>query len=172
MASIIEFPSQRAQGLAFLDQQVRRLLAERGADKALIDFAAETTRRVYERSVEAENYSFSVTLPESISDNDAQALRDSIREGVERIRDENHAVLVRLIAELVMAEVRMFQASRDIPMLLLRGASSDILAPDCVAKMHENHPGMAFAEIPNRGHAPTLTEAESLSSIDAFLRAL
>ena len=113
MASIIEFPSQRAQGLAFLDQQVRRLLAERGADKALIDFAAETTRRVYERSVEAENYSFSVTLPESISDNDAQALRDSIREGVERIRDENHAVLVRLIAELVMAEVRMFQASRD-----------------------------------------------------------
>lgn len=113
MASIIEFPSQRAQGLAFLDKQIRRLLAERGADDELIDFAATTVKRVYERSVEAENYSFSVALPEGISDGDADALRDSIREGVERIRDENHAVLIRLIAELVMAEVRMFQANRD-----------------------------------------------------------
>lgn len=113
MASIIEFPSQRAQGLAFLDQQIRRLLAERGADEELIDFAATTVKRVYERSIEAENYSFSVALPEGVSESDAEALRDSIREGVERIRDENHAVLIRLIAELVMAEVRMFQANRD-----------------------------------------------------------
>ena len=113
MASILEFPSQRAQGLAFLEQQVRQLLAERGADDELIDFAAETTRRVYERSIDAENYSFSVTLPDGISEDDAAALRGSIREGVERIRDENHAVVIRLIAELVMAEVRIFQANRD-----------------------------------------------------------
>lgn len=113
MASIIEFPSQRAQGLAFLDKQIRTLLAERGADAELIDFAATTVKRVYERSVEAENYSFSVALPEGIADSDAESLRNSIREGVERIRDENHAVLIRLIAELVMAEVRMFQANRD-----------------------------------------------------------
>jgi hypothetical protein len=113
MADVLEFPSQRAQGLAFLEQQIRQLLAERGADQELIDFAADTVRRVYERSVEAENYSFSVALPEGISDGDAEALRESIREGVEHIRDENHAVVIRLIAELVMAEVRMFQASRD-----------------------------------------------------------
>jgi pimeloyl-ACP methyl ester carboxylesterase len=66
----------------------------------------------------------------------------------------------------------VFQASSQIPMLLLRGASSDILAPPCVAKMREQHPGLAFTEIPNRGHAPTLTEAEALAAIDAFLRAL
>ena len=113
MGSILEFPSQRAQGLAFLDQQIRQLLTERGADQELIDFAAKTTREVYERSIDAENYSFSVTLPEGIADADAEALRDSIREGVERIRDGNHAVVIRLIAELVMAEVRMFQANRD-----------------------------------------------------------
>ena len=113
MANVIEFPSQRAKGLAFLEQQIRELLAARGADQELIDFAAETTRRVYERSIDAENYSFSITLPDGISDDEAESLSQSIRDGVESIRDENHAVVVRLIAELVMAEVRMFQASRD-----------------------------------------------------------
>ncbi len=113
MAKLIEFPSQRAQGLAFLDQQIRELLRARGADEELIDFAAATVKRVYERSIEAEDYSFQVSLPEGISGDDAEALRQSIFAGVERIRDENHAVVVRLIAELVMAEVRMFQASRD-----------------------------------------------------------
>lgn len=113
MASIIEFPSQRAQGLAFLDQQIRALLEARGADEELIDFAASTVKRVYERSIEAEDYSFQVTLPEGISDQDADSLRGSIKQGVERIRNENHAVVVRLIAELVMAEVRMFQAKRE-----------------------------------------------------------
>jgi hypothetical protein len=113
LASIIEFPSQRAQGLAFLDQQIRALLEARGADEELIDFAASTVKRVYERSIEAEDYSFQVTLPEGISDQDADSLRGSIKQGVERIRNENHAVVVRLIAELVMAEVRMFQAKRE-----------------------------------------------------------
>ena len=113
MASVIEFPSQRAQGLAFLDQQIRKLLAERGADDELMDFAADTVKRIYERSIDAENYSFSVSLPEGIPEQDAGALRESIRQGVQRIRDENHAVVIRLIAELVMAEVRMFQSSRD-----------------------------------------------------------
>ena len=113
MTNILEFPSQRAQGLAFLDQQIRSLLQARGADEELVNFAADTVKRVYERSIEAEDYSFSVTLPEGVSDSDAEALRDSIKHGVERIRDENHAVVIRLIAELVMAEVRIFQASRD-----------------------------------------------------------
>jgi hypothetical protein len=112
VTNILEFPSRRAQGLAYLDKKIRELLAARGADDELIDFAASTVKRVYERSVDAENYSFSVTLPEGISNADADALRQSISEGVERIRDENHAVLIRLIAELVLAEVKMFQAKR------------------------------------------------------------
>ncbi len=113
MANVIEFPSQRAQGLAFLDQQIRELLSARGADDELIDFAATTVKQVYERSVAAEDYSFQVSLPEGLSDDDAESLRGSIFEGVAKIRNENHAVVVRLIAELVLAEVRYFQARRD-----------------------------------------------------------
>lgn len=113
MSKVLEFPSQRRQGLAYLDRQIREMLAARGADSELIDFAAATVKRVYERSTSAENYSFRVLVPDSIPAADAEALGESIRHGLETIRAENHAVVIRLIAELVMAEVRIFQAQRD-----------------------------------------------------------
>lgn len=113
MATLLEFPSQRVQGLAYLQDQIRLLLSERGADEALIEFAAETVRAVYERSIDAENYSFSLELPATLDEADSATLSNSIREGIEKIRGENHAVVVRLIAELVMAEVKFFQANRD-----------------------------------------------------------
>ena len=66
----------------------------------------------------------------------------------------------------------LFDAVSAIPMLLVRGATSDILAPSCVATMQEKKPDLQFAEIPNRGHAPTLNEAASRAAIDQFLQGL
>lgn len=66
----------------------------------------------------------------------------------------------------------LFDAITGIPMLVIRGASSDILAPGCVALMREKKPDLAVVEIPNRGHAPTLNEPASRAAIDAFLASL
>ncbi|RLQ23437.1 alpha/beta fold hydrolase [Seongchinamella sediminis] len=66
----------------------------------------------------------------------------------------------------------LFDASSAIPMLVIRGESSDILAPHCVATMRSKKPDLAFAEIPHRGHAPTLNEALSRQAIDQFLAGL
>jgi pimeloyl-ACP methyl ester carboxylesterase len=55
------------------------------------------------------------------------------------------------------------------PVLLIRGAISDLLSPACVAAMKEAKPDMEFAEVPNVGHAPTLEEPEAWSAIVAFL---
>lgn len=63
----------------------------------------------------------------------------------------------------------VFERCTSIPMLVVRGASSDILSPDCVKAMCARHGGLKVAEIPNRGHAPTLTEPASLAAIDTFL---
>ncbi len=63
----------------------------------------------------------------------------------------------------------LFESVCDIPMLVVRGALSDILAVDCVEGMLRRKPDLQVAEIPDRGHAPTLTEAASLVAIDAFL---
>jgi pimeloyl-ACP methyl ester carboxylesterase len=57
-----------------------------------------------------------------------------------------------------------------VPMLLLRGENSDILSPDCVARMRTRKPDMHYREIPRRGHAPTLNEPAARVAIDAFLR--
>jgi hypothetical protein len=113
MARILEFPSQRVQGLAFLEEQIRDLLAARGADEELMNFAATTIGEIYQRNVDAENYSFSLTLPDTMNEEQSSGLQQAITDGIEQVRAENHAIIVRLIAELTLAEVRNFQQQRD-----------------------------------------------------------
>lgn len=63
----------------------------------------------------------------------------------------------------------LFAAIVDVPMLLIRGELSDILAPDCVARMREMDPDLAVVEVPRVGHAPTLMEPVALEAIQSFL---
>lgn len=112
MATVLEFPSQQVQGLSFLESQLRDLLGAKGADEELMAFAAKTVREIYERYATAENYSFSLELPGDISPGSSNQLKQDIQAGIEQIRGENHAIIVRLIAELALAEVRRFQLER------------------------------------------------------------
>jgi hypothetical protein len=112
MGEILKFPSQQAQGLAFLDRELRTLLAAKGADELLIDFAANQLTRTYAELSESEQYSFHVELPECIAHEDKDRLYQQINTGLEGIRKENHALMVKLIAQLVLAEVRLFQHER------------------------------------------------------------
>ncbi len=114
MASILQFPANELKGLNFLEQQVRQMLSQRGADEQLIDFAASTLRDVYQRHSNAENYQLEIELPSSLADNEAQQLTASVQAAIEHIRDENHGILIRLIAELVLAEVKNFQCERQL----------------------------------------------------------
>ncbi|MFO1237211.1 MAG: alpha/beta hydrolase [Alphaproteobacteria bacterium] len=66
----------------------------------------------------------------------------------------------------------LFKAFAPIPLLVIRGANSDVLSAETVAKMREAKPDMRYAEIPKRGHAPLLDEPESIAAIDAFLAEL
>ncbi len=66
----------------------------------------------------------------------------------------------------------LFDAITSIPMLVVRGASSDILAPSGVARMRETKSDLQFVEVPQRGHAPTLDEPTARAAIDAVLESL
>ena len=66
----------------------------------------------------------------------------------------------------------VFDAITAIPMLVIRGESSDILPTTCVDIMRERKPDIQFVEVPNRGHAPTLNEHTARSAIDRFLDSL
>jgi len=56
------------------------------------------------------------------------------------------------------------------PILVIRGAHSDILAPLTARQMSTTHTDVTVAEIPGVGHAPSLVEPESLAALKTFLR--
>ena len=113
MGTILEFPSQQAQGLAYLDKQLRQLLRSKGADDQLIDFAAEQLTKTYAALTETEQYQFSVQLPPDMSEADSSHLASEIETGLQGIRAENHALMIELVAQLVLTKVQLFQAERD-----------------------------------------------------------
>lgn len=54
------------------------------------------------------------------------------------------------------------------PLLVLRGALSDLLSEATVTRMKQRGAWVQSALIANRGHAPTLNEADARAAIDAF----
>lgn len=57
------------------------------------------------------------------------------------------------------------------PLLVIRGATSDVLDRETVRRMAQRAPGMTSAEIPGVGHAPMLEEPEARAALGAFLEA-
>jgi pimeloyl-ACP methyl ester carboxylesterase len=64
---------------------------------------------------------------------------------------------------------QMFDALREVPLAAIRGANSDLLSPETLAKMQARHPGLITATVPDRGHVPFLDEPEALAAIHALL---
>lgn len=63
----------------------------------------------------------------------------------------------------------VFEAIGDMPMLVVRGANSDILSAKTADKMVEVHKGAKLAVVPDTGHAPNLDEPVALAGIEALL---
>jgi pimeloyl-ACP methyl ester carboxylesterase len=56
------------------------------------------------------------------------------------------------------------------PILIVRGAQSDVLASLTARHMQTTHKDVTLVEVPEVGHAPSLTEPESLAALKEFLR--
>lgn len=63
-----------------------------------------------------------------------------------------------------------FAAFSDIPTAVIRGALSDLLSTDIVARMKLAKPDLVTAEVPRVGHAPMLSEPEAWRAIEAIVR--
>lgn len=112
MGDLLEFPTPRAQGMAFLEARLRDILSAKGADEELIAFATHQLTSIYHRISKSEQYQFAVRLPEGLAHDDRDALRKDISNGLETVRKDNHALMLELVAELVLAQVHLFQHQR------------------------------------------------------------
>lgn len=77
-----------------------------------------------------------------------------------------HPLAVWLTRPLVWSAFK--RLARCGPLLLVRGASSDILDTGTLRRMRQLAPNMKVAEIPGVGHAPMLDEPESRAALADF----
>ncbi len=65
---------------------------------------------------------------------------------------------------------KAFAAVKDVPTLVVRGDTSDILSPATLARMQADHSDLEALTLAGIGHAPTLDEPEAQQAIDRLLR--
>jgi len=66
----------------------------------------------------------------------------------------------------------MFARLHSVPMLVIRGALSDILSASTLARMQREKPDLEHLTVGDRGHVPLLDEPAVLAKIDHFLARL
>ena len=62
-----------------------------------------------------------------------------------------------------------FGALARVPVLVIRGANSDILSENTVAEMQARHPQLSAITVPGQGHAPLLKDGPTIKGIAEFL---
>ena len=63
-------------------------------------------------------------------------------------------------------------ALAQVPVMVIRGALSDLLSAETVEAMKARHPDMRVAEVPDQGHAPLLQDEPTLAAIEQFIHAV
>jgi pimeloyl-ACP methyl ester carboxylesterase len=63
-----------------------------------------------------------------------------------------------------------FDSLADVPLLIIRGANSDLLSPATFEAMRARRRQCEALVVPDQGHAPLLTDDETISRIGAFIR--
>jgi len=65
-----------------------------------------------------------------------------------------------------------FDALAPHPLMVIRGALSDLLSRETVEAMRRRHPGLEVVEVPDQGHAPLLADQTTIARIQGFVDAV
>lgn len=95
-----------------------------------------------------------------------------LRDG--RLRPRFDRALIRTLALLDLdsplpAMWPQFDALKTMPVMVVRGANSDILAAETLERMAARHPSLTACTVPDQGHAPDLGTGKIPGLIEKFL---
>jgi len=65
-----------------------------------------------------------------------------------------------------------FDAMEELPLALIWGVNSNLLAAETVADMQKRRPDMILGRVPGRGHIPFLDEPEAVAALHLWLEAM
>jgi pimeloyl-ACP methyl ester carboxylesterase len=85
--------------------------------------------------------------------------------------------IMRTIADLDLEQPMpdlwpMFETIKHVPLMVIRGALSELLSPATMQRMVREHPDAHAHVVPYEGHAPLLEDAPTLEAVEAFLARL
>jgi pimeloyl-ACP methyl ester carboxylesterase len=83
--------------------------------------------------------------------------------------DRNLAKALSLMDGAVPQLWPQFSALSRVPVLVVRGANSDILSQKTVTEMQARHPRLTAVTVSGQGHAPLLKDAPTIGAIAEFL---
>ncbi len=83
--------------------------------------------------------------------------------------DQKLANALSVLFEPLPALWPQFEALKRVPVLVVRGENSDVLAEGTVDDMRRRHPALASITVANQGHAPLLKDGPTIEAIRQFL---
>lgn len=107
MGKVIELPSRAAQGMAYLDAEIRQLMATKGESDEAIELALDTLKDVYSRYEEIGKQRFSVKLPPELSEAQLKDIQSQIEKGITVLTEEHRHIINILAAELVITKLKL-----------------------------------------------------------------
>jgi len=95
------------------------------------------------------------------------------REDGKLVYDWDTAIVNNLRAMKTLPDLwSLFHALRGVPVLALRGETSDVLSPETFERMGGGMPMLTRVTVPGVGHVPSMEEPAARQAIDTFLQAL
>lgn len=110
MTKIIDLASYREK--VFVSDELSSLLRSKGADDELVQFAVQRQKELWQRHETLGKYGFEISLEAAMSNTNRETLVSQIQSGVEQVKSKLLSENYQLMAELLLAEIKLFQYQR------------------------------------------------------------